>query len=114
MKCDTGLLDDKAREGNCQHYLFPSMHGSLISEGGGAALTHHTVTCSETDEKSLSFARAISYSLCISWCVCLHRSDGKINRIGKSIFYEMFSSALTQGKTQAIQVFMYVAFVHTH
>lgn len=29
VKCDMGLLADKARGGNCQHYLLPSMHSRV-------------------------------------------------------------------------------------
>lgn len=71
VKCDMGLLADKARGGNCQHYLLPSMH-SRVWGGVRVGNLPTTVTCSKRDEKGLSCTPAISYSLYISLgdCAC--------------------------------------------
>lgn len=55
--------------------LPPSQHAQQSVGGSeGRERTHHIVTCSKRDEKSLSCTPAISYSLYISLGVCV-RSD---------------------------------------
>lgn len=101
VKCDTGLLADKARGGNCQHYLLPSMHSRVCWGWGGGTHPPQSHAPGEMKRVSLALLLSLILSIYLSESVCVRRqrqSNWKINRIRQRIFSIMFIFSWTHGK----------------